>query len=107
MRVRNIANVLGFGGDGPIYTTNRGLRRSPWRRRWAGVVPDVQSSDSRTDTAEISEFGSRSPVSVSSVAGQPPCPYGPGNQNSAVRPPIASFRGKTDRDDPPIMQSSA
>ena len=40
------------------------------------------------------------PVSVSSVAGQPPCPYGPGNQNRAVRPPIASVRGKTDRDDP-------
>src|SRR5215475_5855900 len=58
MRVRNIANVLGFGGDGSIHKTNRGLRRSPWRRRWTGVVPDVQSSDSRTDTAEISEFGS-------------------------------------------------
>ena len=58
MRVRNIANLLGFGGDGSIYTTNRGLRRSPWRRRWTGVVPDVQSSDSRTDTAEISEFRS-------------------------------------------------
>ena len=39
-------------------------------------------------------------VSVPSVAGQPPCPHGPGNQNSAARPPIASFRGKTHRDDP-------
>src|SRR5215831_18380065 len=26
------------------------------------------------------------PCMVSSVAGQHPCPYGPGNQNSAVRP---------------------
>src|SRR5215470_13336734 len=57
MRVRNIANVLGFGGDGSIYTTNRGLRRSPRRGGRTGVVPDVQSNDSRTDTAEISEFG--------------------------------------------------
>ena len=31
------------------------------------------------------------------MASQPPSPYGPGNQNSAVRPPIPSFRGKADR----------
>jgi len=42
MRVRNTANVLGSGGDGSIYTTHRGLRSSPWRCRWTGVVPDVQ-----------------------------------------------------------------
>jgi hypothetical protein len=28
MRVRNITNVLGFGRDGSIYATDRGLRRS-------------------------------------------------------------------------------
>jgi len=58
MRVRNIANVLGFGRYGSIYPTDRGLRRSPRRGRWTGVVQNVQSRDSRTDTAEISEFGS-------------------------------------------------
>src|SRR5262245_37926280 len=40
------------------FAVHRGLRRSPWRCRWTGVVPDVQSSDPRTDTAEISEFRS-------------------------------------------------
>src|SRR5215475_5829910 len=58
MRVCNIANVLGFGRHGSIYATDRGLRRSPRRGGRTGVVPDVQSSDSRTDTAEISEFRS-------------------------------------------------
>src|SRR5215469_18373906 len=58
MRVCNIANLLGFGGDGSIYTTNCGLRRSPRRGGRTVVVPDVPSSDSRTDTAEISEFRS-------------------------------------------------
>jgi hypothetical protein len=57
MRVRNITNVLGFGGDGSIYATDRGLRRSPRRGRWTGVVQNVQPSHSRTGTSEISEFG--------------------------------------------------
>src|SRR5215471_20682872 len=34
------------------------------------------------------------------MAGQPARSRGERNQNSAVRPPIASFRGKTNRDDP-------
>src|SRR5262249_3531852 len=58
MRVRDITNVLGFGRDGSIYETDRGLRRSSRRGRWTGVVQNVQSSDSRTDTTEISEFRS-------------------------------------------------
>ena len=57
MRVGNITNVLGFGRDGSIYATDRGLRRSPRRGRWTGVVPNVQSSHSRAGTSEISEFG--------------------------------------------------
>lgn len=58
MRIGNITNVLGFGRDGPIYATDRRLCRSPRRGGWTDIVPDVQSSDSRADTAEISEFGS-------------------------------------------------
>src|SRR5262249_31120897 len=58
MRVCNIANLLGFGGDGSIYETDRGLRRSSPRGRWSGVVQNVQSSNSRAGTSEISEFGS-------------------------------------------------
>jgi hypothetical protein len=54
---RNITNVLGFGRDGSIYATDRGLRRSPRRGRWTGVVQNVQSSHSRAGTSEISEFG--------------------------------------------------
>ena len=57
MRVRNITNLLGFGRDGSIYATHRRLRRSPRRGRWAGVVQNVQSSNSRAGTSEISEFG--------------------------------------------------
>jgi hypothetical protein len=56
MRVRNITNVLGFGRDGSIYATDRGLRRSPRRGRWTGVVQNVPSN-SRAGTSEISEFG--------------------------------------------------
>ena len=58
MRVRNITNVLGFGRDGSIYATDRGLRRSPRCGRWTGIVQNVQSSDSHADTAKVSEFGS-------------------------------------------------
>ncbi len=57
MRVRNISNLLGFGRDGSIYATHRRLRRSPRRGRWTGVVQNVQSSNSRAGTFEISEFG--------------------------------------------------
>src|SRR6516164_5689084 len=39
-------------------------------------------------------------VSVPSVAGQPPCPHGPGNQNGALRSAIASVSGEIDRNDP-------
>ena len=98
MRVCNIANVLGFGRDGSIYTTNRRLRRSPRRGGWSCAVPDVQSSHSNAEIAEISEFGPRSAVSVPSVGGEPPCPHGPTNQNGALRSSFASFRGKTHRD---------
>ena len=58
MRIGDITNVLGFGGDGSIYTTHRRLCRTPRRRGWTGIVPDVQSSDSRAAIAEIFEFGS-------------------------------------------------
>ena len=37
MRVRNITNVLGFGRDGSIYATDRGLRRSTRRGRWTAL----------------------------------------------------------------------
>src|SRR5262249_15783311 len=58
MRIGNLTNVLGFGRGGSIYATHRGLCRSPRRGGWPSIVSDVQSSDSRADTAEIFEFGS-------------------------------------------------
>ena len=56
MRVGNITNVLGFGRDGSIYATDRGLCRSPRCSRWTGGVPDVPSSDSHGDATEIYQF---------------------------------------------------
>src|SRR5215831_3538674 len=41
-------------------------------RRWYGTVSNVQSSDSKTGRSEILEFGSRSFISIPSVASQPP-----------------------------------
>ena len=41
MRIRDITNLLGFGGDGSIHTTDCWFCRSPRRRRWSGTVPDV------------------------------------------------------------------
>jgi hypothetical protein len=52
-----ITNVLGFSGDGSIHETDRRFCRSPRRCGWSGVVSDVQSRDSRAETAEIPEFG--------------------------------------------------
>src|SRR5262245_48086284 len=101
MRIGDITNVLGFGRDGSIYTTDCWLCRSPRRCGWNGIVPDVQSHDLRTDHAEICQFRSCSAVSVPSVAGQFACPRGPGNQDSALRSAIATVRGETDRNDPP------
>jgi len=58
MRVRDVTNALGFGGDGSIYASDRRLCCTARRCRWSRLMPDVQSRDSHADTAEISEFGS-------------------------------------------------
>jgi hypothetical protein len=46
-------------------------RGSPRHREWARIMSDVQSNDSMANGSEISEFGSRSSVSISSMAGEP------------------------------------
>jgi hypothetical protein len=53
MRVCSTANILGSCCDGPIHTPDYWLCSSSRRRRWIGVVPDVQSSDPRPDSTEI------------------------------------------------------
>src|SRR5262249_6987780 len=99
MRIGDITDPLGSGGDGSIYTTHYWLCRSSWRCGWSGIVADVQSSDLRDDVTEISRFGSRSDVPVPSVASQSACPRGPGNQDGTLRSSIASIRGETNWDD--------
>src|SRR5262249_45717871 len=43
----SIRNLLGSRRDGPIYTSDYRLWCSTWRRRRAGALSNVQSSDSR------------------------------------------------------------
>src|SRR5215469_5290255 len=74
---------------------------SPRRRGWRCLMPDVQSSNSHADTAEVSQLRSRSAVSVPTVAGQSACPRDPRNQNGALRSSVASVRRETDRNDSP------
>ena len=51
------AHTLGARRDGPLHASHRGLCRASRRRGWRGVVPNVQSSDSRSSLAEISQLG--------------------------------------------------
>src|SRR5262249_34905853 len=46
------------GGNGSVHETDRWLCRSPRCCRWHDPMPDVQSSDSHADTAQIPELGS-------------------------------------------------
>ena len=59
---------MGAGRHGPIHTSNHRIRDPTWSRRWLGALPDVQAGDPRCRSAEISQFRSRSAVSVSSMA---------------------------------------
>ena len=53
-----ITNVLGFGRNGSIHETDCRFCGSPRRCGWRRIVPDVQSSNSHADTAEISQLRS-------------------------------------------------
>src|SRR5262249_57200460 len=57
MRIGDIANVLGLGGDGSIHPADHRFRRAPRCCGWSRVVPDVQSSDFNAEIAEIPKFG--------------------------------------------------
>jgi len=46
MRIRNLANTLGFGRDGPIHAAHCWVWCSRRHRGRSGAMPDVQSSDS-------------------------------------------------------------
>src|SRR5262249_20878902 len=63
------------------------------------TVSHVQSSDSKTGRSEILEFGSRSSISIPSVASQSACPRCEGNQNGALRSAVASVCGAIDWND--------
>ena len=78
--------------DGPLHASHRGLRRSTQRTGWHGAVPDVQSSDSRPDSANIPQRRPRSALSVPPMAGEPADTCRDGNQDRAVCAAPTSFR---------------
>jgi hypothetical protein len=82
LRIARLTDTLGSCRDGSIQSSNRGLRRSTRCCRRAGPLPDVPTSDSVAVAAEISEYGPRSVVPVSSVASEP---AGSGNPTNPVR----------------------
>ena len=58
MRIRNLADTLGSGRDGPIHAAHCWVWCSRRHRGWSGAMPDVQSSDSRAKSAKIPQLGS-------------------------------------------------
>jgi hypothetical protein len=66
-------------------------------------VPDVPSSDSRANNAELSQHRQRSLVSIPSVAGQPPSAGSDGNQDGALCAFIPSVCRAAHRDLTPRM----
>ena len=60
-----------LGCHGPVHTPNHRIRDPTRSRRWLGALPDVQASDTRCRSAEISQLRSRSVVPVSSMEGEP------------------------------------
>ena len=90
MRIGCLANVLGTYCHGPVHAQNHRIWNSGWRRRWLGALPYVQAGHSRCKPSEISEFRSRSVVSVSSMGGQPQNPRRYGNQNGSVYSLVSS-----------------
>src|SRR5262249_48674852 len=92
MRIRNFANTLGFGRNGPIHAAHCWIWCSRRHRGWSGPMPDVQSSDSRAESAKIPQLGSRSAVSVPPMASQSSNTRDSGNQDCALRAALASIR---------------
>src|SRR5215472_12583261 len=90
LRISCLANVLGTGRDGPVHAENHRVWNSAWRRRWLGALPDVQAGHSRCQPSEISEFRSRSLVSISSMGCQPQNPWRHGNQNRSLSALVSS-----------------
>jgi hypothetical protein len=72
VRIGDVTNLLGPGRDGPVHTTYRRIWHRVRECRWSGIVPDVPTRDPAAAFTEVSEHRQRSPLSVSSVAGQPP-----------------------------------
>src|SRR5215471_5484614 len=101
MRIGNAANPLGSWGDGPVYASHPWFGRPPRHRGWSGAVPHAPSRDSRAQSAEISQLGSRSAVSIPPVGGQSSDPRGNRNQDGSLRAAFAPLRRATDRHDSP------
>jgi hypothetical protein len=83
---------LGSHRDGSVHPSHCWFWGSLRHRGWTGLVPDVQSSDSRANNAEVPQYRQRSLVSIPSVAGQPPSSGGDGNQDRALCALIPSVR---------------
>src|SRR5262249_3038551 len=74
MRIRRTANLLGTRSHGPVHAPDHRIWNSGRSRRWSGALSDVPAGDSRrNDASQISEFGSRSAVSISSMGSEPAC----------------------------------
>src|SRR5437016_9405059 len=57
-RISDVANTLGSPCHGPIHASDHWIWRSARNRGWLRTLPDVQSSHSKTDFAEVSEYRS-------------------------------------------------
>src|SRR5467141_4011228 len=84
MRIRHIENTLGSRRDGPMYASRDWVWRPQRHRRWGGAVSDVPSSDSRATSGQISQFGSRSAVSIPPMASQSSSTRCDGNQDGSL-----------------------
>ena len=57
-------------------------------------------------SSQVSQFGSRSALPVSSMASKPENPGRDRNQNGSLRSAVASVHRAIDRDDPPRVPGS-
>jgi len=99
VRIGNAANPLGSYCDGPVYASHHWFWHSPRHRGWSGPLPDVPSGDSRAQSAQISQLGSRSAVSIPPVGGQSSDPQGNRTQDCSLRAAFASLRRAAYRHD--------
>jgi hypothetical protein len=99
MRIWGVTDVLGAGRHGSIYSAHYRIRHSCRYRQWRGTLSHVQSCDSKPNDSEISQLGSRSSVSISSMASQSKSARCDGNQDRPLCSAVAPVRGAIDWND--------